>query len=232
MAAATPLNHSTLGRLLSFLATTAGRDKSLRTLQYFSRFYGWYLRRANYPQSAVDPINVIKKQFEITRKILRIGNFIEKFNAASSTLNKKGPIDPVLRYLTTGHHLGYGVYLALDTLVLIDSIGVRKPAITKSLQRSGYRAWMAGLICSAMAGIYSLCRLYQKEQKADRKVGEGAIEAKRIHRERSTTSAQLISSLWYTKQLDWCVVSVAKDRSSRASEKMNLIVTTEIDDSV
>lgn len=113
---------------------------------------------------------------------MRIGNFIEKFNAASIALNRKNPIDPVLRYLTVGHHLGYGAYLAVDTFTVIDVIGVRKLANTKILQKSGYRAWMAGLTCSIGAGIYSLWKLQQKEKTLDLKVGKGAIEAKRIHR--------------------------------------------------
>ena len=43
----------------------------MRTLQYFSRFYAWYLLRTNRPQSAIDPFNAIKKQLEgVTQKAL------------------------------------------------------------------------------------------------------------------------------------------------------------------
>lgn len=113
---------------------------------------------------------------------MRIGSFIEKFNAASIALNRKSPADPVIRYLTVGHHLGYGAYLALDTFTVIDSIGVRKMANIKSLQKFGYRAWMAGLTCSVGAGIYSLWKLQQKQKTLDLKVGKGALEARRIDR--------------------------------------------------
>ncbi|KAJ5565498.1 hypothetical protein N7513_001740 [Penicillium frequentans] len=195
MASAKPLNHSSFAHFLRFVATTVGRDKILRTLQYFSRFYCWYLDRANRPHSAIHPFEVIKKQFEITRRILRIGNFIEKFNAASAVLMKKSPVDPVLRYLTTISHLGYGSYLALDTMTVMDAIGVRKMAATKRLQKLAYRAWMAGLTCNAMASIYSLWRLQQKGRSANRKEGEGAIEAKNVHRERYNTCAQLFATL-------------------------------------
>lgn len=113
--------------------------------------------------------------------MLRIGNFIEKFNAASIVLYQKNPVDPVFCYLTVAHHLGYGSYLALDTVTVIDVIGVRKLAVTNRLQKSAYRAWMAGLTCSAVAGIYSLWKLRQKEKTINREEGEGAIEAKMIH---------------------------------------------------
>lgn len=91
-------------------------------------------------------------------------------------------MDPVLRYLTVVGHLGYGSYLALDTIILVDIIGVRKMNVTKSLQRLAYHAWMTGLTCNAVASIYSLWKLQRREKTANRKEGDGAIEARRINR--------------------------------------------------
>lgn len=91
-------------------------------------------------------------------------------------------MDPVLRYLTVVGHLGYGIYLALDTITVMDVIGVRKMAATGRLQKLAYRAWMAGLTCNAVASIYSLWKLQQKEKTSNGKEGEGAIEARKIHR--------------------------------------------------
>ncbi|KAJ5396362.1 uncharacterized protein N7487_010665 [Penicillium crustosum] len=195
MASTLPLDHSSFAHFLRFVATTVGRDKILRTLQYFSRFYCWYLDRANQPHYAIRPFEVIIKQFEITRKILRVGSFVEKFNAASTVLRKKSPVDPVLRYLTVIGHLGYGIYLALDTMTVMDAIGVRKMAAAKRMQKLAYRAWMAGLTCNALASIYSLWKLQQKGKTANRKEGKGAIEVRKIHRERFNTCAQLMATL-------------------------------------
>ncbi|KAI9926855.1 hypothetical protein ASPWEDRAFT_55054 [Aspergillus wentii DTO 134E9] len=189
------LYHPALAHYLRFAATTVGRDKILRTLQYFSRFYAWYLYRTNRPQAAIEPFNAVKKQFGTTRKILRIGKFIEHLKAASVALENKSPIDPVLRYLAVGRQLGYAGYLTLDTIGVVDTIGVKKLASAKRLQESAYRAWMAGLACSAVAGIYSLWRLQEKEKTIDRKEGEGVVEAKKIEKERSAARIQLISDL-------------------------------------
>lgn len=190
-----------------------GRDKLLRTLQYFSRFYAWYLYRTNRPQAAIDPYNAVKKQFGTTRKIMRIGKFVEHLKAASIALENKSPVDPVLRYLAVGRQLGYAGYLTLDTITVVDAIGYRKLASAKRLQENAYRAWGAGLACSAIAGIYTLFRLQEKEKTVDRKEGEGVVEAKKIekyvhypprkqehstnhiHRERSAARIQLISDL-------------------------------------
>ncbi|KAJ5662042.1 Peroxisomal biogenesis factor 11 [Penicillium maclennaniae] len=187
--------HPALAHWLRFVATTVGRDKLLRTLQYFSRFYAWYLYRTNRPQSEIDPYNAVKKQFGTTRKIMRIGKFLEHLKAASVALDNKSIVDPVLRYLAVGRQLGYAGYLTLDAVTVVDAIGFRKLESAKRLQESAYRAWGAGLLCSALAGLYTLFRLQEKEKTVDRKEGEGVVEAKKIEKERAAARIQLLSDL-------------------------------------
>ncbi|KAJ5164308.1 Peroxisomal biogenesis factor 11 [Penicillium coprophilum] len=195
MVANTLIYHPALAHWLRFVATTVGRDKLLRTIQYFSRFYAWYLYRTNKPQSAIDPYNAVKKQFGTTRKIMRIGKFLEHLKAAAIAFDNKNPVDPVLRYLAIGRQLGYAGYLTLDAVTVIDAIGIRKLASAKRLQDSAYRSWGAGLIFSAVAGVYTLVRLQEKEKTIDRKEGEGVVEAKKIEKERSAARIQLISDV-------------------------------------
>ncbi|PYH92948.1 putative peroxisomal biogenesis factor [Aspergillus ellipticus CBS 707.79] len=187
--------HPALAHYLRFVATTVGRDKLLRTLQYFSRFYAWYLYRTNRPQAAIDPYNAIKKQFGTTRKILRIGKFVEHLKAAALASSNKSLVDPVIRYLAVGRQLGYAGYLTLDTITVVDTIGVRKLATAKRLQESAYRSWMAGLACSAVAGVYTLFRLKEKEKTLDCKKGEDVVEVKKLKKEYSTARLQLFSDL-------------------------------------
>ena len=65
---------------------------------------------------------------------------------------------------------------------MVDVIGVKKLANAKQLGDNAYRFWMSGLICSAIAGVYSLYRLQEKEKSIDRKEGDGAVEAKKIEK--------------------------------------------------
>ena len=113
---------------------------------------------------------------------MRIGKFAEHLKAASVALDNKNPVDPILRYLAVGRQLGYAGYLTLDTVTVVDAIGYRKLASVKRLQENAYRAWAAGLLCSAFAGIYTLYRLREKEKTVDRKEGEGVVEAKKIEK--------------------------------------------------
>ena len=95
-----------------------GRDKLLRTIQYFSRFYAWYLLRTNYSQSTITPFEAIKKQFSLARKLLRVGKNVEHFQAAAAAADAKN-MDPVLRYCAVGRQLGYALYLTLDTITYV-----------------------------------------------------------------------------------------------------------------
>lgn len=164
---------------------TVGRDKILRTLQYFARFYSWYLYRTNHPQSSIAPYNAIKKQFGLTRKLMRVGKNIEHFKAAAIAFDSKSGAaasDPILKYLAVGRQLGYGGYLSFDMVTYLNVSGIKKLSGGKRLQDNAYRAWFSGLMCSAIAGVYSLWRLRERERSLDRKVGEGAAEAKMIER--------------------------------------------------
>lgn len=98
--------------------TIAGRDKLLRTLQYFSRFYAWYLFRTNSPARVIAPFEAIKKQFALARKALRLGKNVEHFKAAAVAADNKN-LDPVLKYCAVGRQLGYATYLSLDAIVYV-----------------------------------------------------------------------------------------------------------------
>jgi hypothetical protein len=67
-------------------------------------------------------------------------------------------------------------------VTVVDAIGYRKLASVKRLQESAYRSWAAGLVCSVVAGVYTLYGLQQKEKTVDRKEGEGVVEAKKIEK--------------------------------------------------
>ena len=90
--------------------------------------------------------------------------------------------DEVLRYCAVGRQLGYAMYLTLDTVTYLDSVGIRKIQSAKRLQREAFRAWLVGLVFNTVAGLYSLWRLRLREQGLDKKDGEGVVESKKIEK--------------------------------------------------
>ncbi|KAK2811254.1 hypothetical protein FQN50_002351 [Emmonsiellopsis sp. PD_5] len=189
-------HHPTVAHYLRFVATTVGRDKILRTLQYFSRFYAWYLFRTNHPKSSIAPFEAIKKQFGLTRKLLRVGKNVEHLKAAAVALDSRSPTankDPVLRYLGIGRQLGYASYLSFDMFSYFDTAGIRKLSNAKTVQTRAQKAWFTGLLCSVISGLYSLWRLNEREKAINKKDGESVVEGKKIEKERTAVLIQLLS---------------------------------------
>ncbi|KAF4122141.1 Peroxisomal biogenesis factor 11 (PEX11) [Geosmithia morbida] len=189
--------HPSVAHLLRFLATTLGRDKLYRTIQYFSRFYAWYLLRTNATKEAVEPWSAAKKQFGLLRKFLRLGKSIEHLRAAAVAADGKASssgllADPVLRYTSVGRQLGYAGYLTLDATTVLDAAGIRRWPRAPLMQQEAYRFWAMGISCSILAQLYTLYRLRQREAAVDLKDGEGVVESKRIAKERSASQTQLL----------------------------------------
>ena len=179
MVADAVIYHPSVAHYLRFVATTVGRDKVLRTLQYFARFYAWYLLRTNGTKADIAPWDAVKKQFGLARKIMRAGKNVEHFKAAAVAADAK-TMDPVLRYAAVGRQLGYAGYLTLDLATLLDAAGIRKSPSAKKFQTEAYRFWAIGILCSVVAQLYTQYRLKEREAKVDKKEGEGVVESKRI----------------------------------------------------
>ncbi|KAI1429878.1 peroxisomal biogenesis factor 11 [Xylaria sp. FL1777] len=192
--------HPTVSHYLKFVATTTGRDKVLRLLQYFARFYSWYLLRTNATRAEIAPYEGIKKSFGQARKLLRVGKNVEHIRAAAvafdslTTASKSGG-DPFLQYAALGRQLGYAGYLTADLLTVPSSLNIKAWDGAKRAAREAYRFWAVGLACSVVAQLYTLHQLRQREAKVDLKEGEGVVEAKKIALERYASRLQLLSDL-------------------------------------
>lgn len=172
-----------------------GRDKLLRTLQYFSRFLAWYLYRTNRPASTIAPFDATKKQFGATRKLMRVGKFVEHFRAAA-VASDAASMDPVLRFTTIGRQLGYAAYMLFDNVCVLDATGIRKFGAAPRLLREGYRAWFTGLSFSIASGLYSYYNLSLRAKaiKASAEP-EKVVETKKVEKELNAVKVQLISDL-------------------------------------
>ncbi|KAI1436178.1 peroxisomal biogenesis factor 11 [Xylaria sp. CBS 124048] len=201
MVADAVIYHPTVAHYLKFVATTVGRDKLLRTLQYFARFYAWYLLRTNGTRAEIAPYEAIKKSFGQARKLMRVGKNLEHFKAAAvafdsisaSSSSKSG--DAVLKYAALGRQLGYAGYLTADMLTVPHALNIKKWEGATRAGREAFRFWAMGLTCSVVAQMYTLYQLRAREAKLDMKEGEGVVESKKIALERYASQLQLVSDL-------------------------------------
>jgi peroxin-11B len=166
-----------------YLCQIVGRDKVLRTIQYFSRFYAWYLYRTNNPASAIQPWATAKSQLGLTRKIMRVGKFVEHFRAAAEIFDKKDEGgDQVVKYLQVARQLGYAGYLSWDAVTVLDAAGIRSSVGAKDWQRQAYRFWGLGLLASIGAGGWVGWGLWVRGRGVDEKSPDGKVEGRVIER--------------------------------------------------
>ncbi|KAF9368918.1 Peroxisomal membrane protein PMP27, partial [Podila verticillata] len=99
---------------LKFTATTVGRDKLYRGVQYFSRFLAWYLLRQGASKETVARFNNLKKTLGLSRKLMRFGKPIEHLEGAALATSVK---DEFLRFCGVAKQLSYAGYLTFDGLI-------------------------------------------------------------------------------------------------------------------
>jgi peroxin-11B len=63
----------------------------------------------------------MKKQFGLTRKIMRLGKFVEHLKAAAVATDAKN-MDPVLRACAVGRQLGYAAYMTFDNIAAVSLV--------------------------------------------------------------------------------------------------------------
>lgn len=156
----------------------------------------------------------MKTQFALTRKVLRVGKFVEHIRAGSEIYDaaiKANNGDKVTQYLQVLRQIGYAGYLFFDMLTVPDALGIKKSENAKRLQATAYRMWLTGLIASASAGFYTHYKLQARVKATNEKDAEGKVErlnlakyalsatkftyTDSLHRQQKATNVQLVSDL-------------------------------------
>ncbi|KAI5844092.1 peroxisomal biogenesis factor 11 [Tricharina praecox] len=193
MVADTLTYHPTLAHYLRFVATTVGRDKALRLVQYMARFLSWYLLRKGYAASSIAPWDAIKKTFGQARKAMRIGKNVEHMKAASEALDSK-TLTPVAKYLTALRQIGYAGYLTLDTVGFFASTKIitMSPITQARLNRNAQKLWMTGIAASIVHSLYQLQAMQERESRIIKTVANGKLEGEKIRKDRAKLQTQLL----------------------------------------
>ncbi|KAG0359573.1 peroxisomal biogenesis factor 11 [Gamsiella multidivaricata] len=150
---------------LKFTATTVGRDKLYRAVQYFSRFLAWYLMRQGYSKETVVRFNNLKKSLALSRKLMRIGKPIEHVESAVLASNIK---DEFLRFCSVGKQLSYAGYLTYDALIFLDGAGAYRFQNIKRYNELASKFWLSGILFSFVIGLYRTRQIQIRRETAMR----------------------------------------------------------------
>ncbi|PWN35344.1 peroxisomal biogenesis factor 11 [Meira miltonrushii] len=197
--------HPYLSQTLRFWSTTVGRDKTYRSVQYLARFLAWYEYRKGATKETVQRLQNLKSSLALSRKLMRVGKFLEHLQAA---LKATAIQDPIVSYTAIGRQLGYGSYLILDQLQWLHGSKAYQfsPETIKKISKNAARFWLTGLSFSLISGTYKTYVLRQRLAAAKRprataeKEAERKIELQQIQTEQAGVYFQMTQD-----SLDWLI---------------------------
>ncbi|KAI8143254.1 peroxisomal biogenesis factor 11 [Fennellomyces sp. T-0311] len=135
----------------SYLGTTTGREKLCRFVQYFARFYAFYLYRKGAPKAMIERWADLKQHIGNGRKFFRLFKPIEFVQTAAHSMASQ---DEILRLTAVVKHLGNALYYSSEVFVLTTAVGFYKPANIEKITRFGQRCWFISLFASIMSTLY------------------------------------------------------------------------------
>ncbi|KAF8740594.1 hypothetical protein AX14_007976 [Amanita brunnescens Koide BX004] len=193
--------HPTLSLALKYGGTTLGRDKAYRAIQYFARFYAWYLLTKG-DKSHADRWTALKAHLGTARKLLRLGKPIEHLQAALRAVLTTAPAG---EHLTTiGRQISYFFFLSYDAIVWANAIKfiTLKPETSQKISKKSFQFWFAGILFSIINGVLKTSRMVKEAKRlkatktwggkdlADEAARETRLNA--IKMSRAATSQQLL----------------------------------------
>lgn len=196
--------HPSVNQSLKYAATTVGRDKVYRAVQYFARFYAWYLLSKGNKED-VARWTALKSHLGTARKLMRIGKPIEHLQAALKGVFAPAP--PIEVIASVARQIAYFGYLTFDVAVWANSIKfvTLSPETAKRVGKTSFRFWLAGIAFSLLNSILKSSRLSveAKKLKEARPWGEKdlAEEAAREARLEVVQAAQKATSRQLTIDL-------------------------------
>ncbi|KAI8093680.1 peroxisomal biogenesis factor 11 [Halteromyces radiatus] len=183
------INHSHVDAINKFLATTTGREKLCRLVQYFSRFYVFYLTRAGASKDVIKRWAELKGHIGNARKFFRLLKPIEFAQNGVKGLTLQ---DPVLRATTVIKQAGMFLYYTTEAINLGNLINFRKVDNIKKITTFGQKCWFVALTASLVSGLYKFKLLAAKEAKLATSEKVDQADAKKLAKDQFNTRYQFI----------------------------------------
>ncbi|ORX52467.1 peroxisomal biogenesis factor 11, partial [Hesseltinella vesiculosa] len=191
------VTHQQVEALNRFLHTTYGRERTCRLIQYFSRFYVFYITRQGASIKEIQRWTDLKNHISNARKFFRLLKPVEFAQTAIKTL---GTQDEVLRATGFLKQLGMFLYYTAEVFVLSNSIGFYRPANIQKITDFGQKAWLLGLAASMLSGLYKFqllgirSHVLAKERLAQGEKSDQDLQSRELalQREKFKNSYQLV----------------------------------------
>ncbi|KAI3660247.1 hypothetical protein MP638_005110 [Amoeboaphelidium occidentale] len=149
-----------------FSATTVGRDKLYRLVQYFSKYLAFYLQASGtLEKSTIEKLTRLSSAVGLARKLFRVGKPIDFFQTIMKSVNIK---DDVIRYCVVGRSTFLAGWLTLDIFQWLNAQKVIEIQDIKTINRTAAKCWLLGLICAVTADLYRLRNNLQRLESIEK----------------------------------------------------------------
>ncbi|CAN6637902.1 peroxisomal membrane protein PMP27 [Trichomonascus vanleenenianus] len=165
-----------LSVILKLLDSTAGREKLMRALQYWSRFFSFYAYKSNYSKGTILFWKTLASQLSLSRMLFRVGQPLNHVNWISQCLKIS---DPTLRATNVARHSAYFLYMFCDTLMWLHLSGIKKfsPATFGRIYRTGMKLWFLALAANVASSVVKLWRGAGKKEEHQKQLAWDLLDA-------------------------------------------------------
>ncbi|CEP20874.1 unnamed protein product [Cyberlindnera jadinii] len=140
----TVIYHPTLTKLITYLNTTAGREKTLRLVQYLVRFLSFHAAQRGLPDLA-RLFKSLQGNATFIRKALRFLKPLNHLQDAAKAYDNK-LTDSVIRSTVVLKNLAYVGYLSLDSVAWFKLLGLTSPKTLPKAPKWANWFWFIGLV--------------------------------------------------------------------------------------
>ncbi|KAI9261948.1 peroxisomal biogenesis factor 11 [Helicostylum pulchrum] len=159
------LTHSGVDHFNRYLNTTVGREKLCRFVQYFARFYAFYLFRHGAPQETIQRWVDLKTHLGNGRKFFRLLKPVEFAHTGVKSLTIK---DEILRFTAVAKQIGMAFYYLTEVFALSNSINFYKSPNIKKITEFGQKCWFAAIAASLISGLYKFKQISVREHMLEK----------------------------------------------------------------
>lgn len=192
------LTHAAVDHFNRYLNTTVGREKACRLVQYFARFYAFYLFRNGAPKETIQRWVDLKTHLGNGRKFFRL---LKPVEFAQNGVKSLGVRDEVLRYTGVVKQIGMALYYLTEVFVLSNSINFYKSPNIKKITEFGQKCWFVAIFASLVSGLYKFKQLsirehmlektrkaiVNTEEKSETQIAELKTQEKALAKDKYTT---------------------------------------------
>jgi len=146
-------------KLLRFLESNAGRDKIARTLQFISKFLGWWLV-VNGREDLAKRFTNLESSSSMARKLFRLGKSLSYFNNVATSYHEES--DLVVKTTSCVGDAALGIWLLFDHVLWAGKLGIYTGDTTKQNRRA-YQFWLLAMCMGILKNSYLL---HQTQQSA------------------------------------------------------------------